>query len=133
MRFGVYRPAFRTEAWLERFRWFDVAGERWWPIFGAVYFMVAVKRVRGLRLRGAHWRRTVQRAGAWHLRAHNDGNLHAQIGATTSSEKKNASDRHIATVVRSWVRTTGTRNTKAPTIPTMIKSRRAACRLPVLR
>ena len=24
-----------------------------------------------------------QRAGAWHLRAHNGGNLHAQIGATT--------------------------------------------------
>ncbi len=50
----------------------------------------------------------------------------AQIGATTSSEKKKASDRHRATVVRSWVRTTGTRNTKAPTIPTMIRLRRAA-------
>ena len=57
----------------------------------------------------------------------------AQIGATTSSEKKNASDRHTATVVRSWVRTTGTRNMKAPTIPTMIRLRRAACKLPVLR
>jgi ribonuclease HI len=25
-------------------------GERWWPIFGAVYFIVAVKRVRGIKL-----------------------------------------------------------------------------------
>lgn len=64
VRFGVYRPAFRTEAWLARFRWLDGAGERWWPIFGAVYFMVGVKRVRGLRLLGANWRRSAQRAGA---------------------------------------------------------------------
>ena len=27
-------------------------GERWWPVFGAVYFLVAVKRVRGMRLVG---------------------------------------------------------------------------------
>jgi hypothetical protein len=47
----------RSEAWLERFRWLDGAGERWWPIFGAVYFLVAVKRVRGLRLLPAEWRR----------------------------------------------------------------------------
>ncbi len=56
-RFGLYRPAVRSDAWLERCRWFDRAGERWWPIFGAVYFIVAVKRVRGLRLLPADWRR----------------------------------------------------------------------------
>ena len=27
-------------------------GERWWPVFGAVYVVVAVKRVRGMRLVG---------------------------------------------------------------------------------
>jgi hypothetical protein len=27
-------------------------GDRWWPVFGAVYFVVAVKRVRGMRLVG---------------------------------------------------------------------------------
>ncbi|MEJ8821484.1 methyltransferase domain-containing protein [Variovorax humicola] len=63
-RFGAYRPAVRSEAWLERFRWFDAAGERWWPIFGAVYFLVAVKRVRGLRLLSADWRRAGARASA---------------------------------------------------------------------
>lgn len=63
-RFGVYRPAVRSEAWLERFRWLDPIGERWWPILGAVYFLVAVKRVRGLRLLGAEWRRAASRASA---------------------------------------------------------------------
>lgn len=56
-RFGLYRPAVRSEAWLERCRWFDAVGERWWPIFGAVYFIVAVKRVRGMRLLPADWKR----------------------------------------------------------------------------
>jgi SAM-dependent methyltransferase len=54
--FGCYRPSFRTERWLERFDWLDHAGERWWPIFGAVYFLVAVKRVRGIKLIGPAWR-----------------------------------------------------------------------------
>ena len=31
-------------------------GERWWPIFGAAYFLVAVKRVRGARLIGPAWK-----------------------------------------------------------------------------
>ena len=59
-RFGAYRPAVSTDAWLERCRWFDTAGARWWPIFGAVYFLVAVKRVRGMRLLGADWRRAAR-------------------------------------------------------------------------
>lgn len=55
-RFGCYRPAMRTEAWLQRYAWLDRAGARWWPIFGAVYFVVAVKRVRGMRLLGPAWK-----------------------------------------------------------------------------
>ena len=55
-RFGCYRPAFETENWLARFDWMDRAGQRWWPIFGAVYFVVAVKRVRGLRLMEPAWK-----------------------------------------------------------------------------
>ena len=34
----------------------DAAGERWWPIFGAVYFLAAVKRVRGVRLLEPAWK-----------------------------------------------------------------------------
>jgi SAM-dependent methyltransferase len=63
-RFGVYRPAVDSENLLERFGWMDRLGERWWPIFGAVYFVVAVKRVRGMRLLSADWRRTGSRATA---------------------------------------------------------------------
>ncbi|MGQ9723962.1 MAG: class I SAM-dependent methyltransferase [Tepidimonas sp.] len=55
---GCYRPAVRTERWLQRFAWMDRLGHRWWPLFGAVYFIVAIKRVRGLHLLGPAWRPT---------------------------------------------------------------------------
>ena len=51
-RFGCYRPPFNSVAWLERSAWMDRVGERWWPVFGAVYMLVAIKRVRGIRLVG---------------------------------------------------------------------------------
>lgn len=55
-RYGCYRPAVGTERWLQRTQWMDRSGPRWWPIFGAVYFQVAVKRVRGVRLLGPAWK-----------------------------------------------------------------------------
>lgn len=51
-RFGCWRPMVRTEAWWNRLQWMESAGERWWPVLGAVYVVVAVKRVRGMRLVG---------------------------------------------------------------------------------
>lgn len=48
--FGCYRPAVKSAGMLQRFAWMDKLGERYWPIFGAVYFVVAVKRVRGMRM-----------------------------------------------------------------------------------
>lgn len=51
-RFGCYRPALHTQAWLARYAWMESIGDRWWPVFGAVYLLVAVKRVRGMRLVG---------------------------------------------------------------------------------
>lgn len=50
--FGCWRPPLHTAAWLERFGWMDRLGDRWWPVLGAVYVLVAVKRVRGMRLVG---------------------------------------------------------------------------------
>lgn len=50
--FGCYRPPMRSDNWLSRFEWMESAGERWWPVFGAVYALTAVKRVRGMRLVG---------------------------------------------------------------------------------
>jgi SAM-dependent methyltransferase len=55
-RFACYRPAVKTEKWLQRMAWMDRAGPRWWPIVGSVYFVVAVKRVRGMRLLGPAWK-----------------------------------------------------------------------------
>lgn len=54
--FGCYRPSVTSEKWLQQFEWMDRAGPRWWPIFGAAYFIVAVKRVRGMRLLEPAWK-----------------------------------------------------------------------------
>ena len=51
-RFGCWRPPNASQRWLDRFAWMDRVGERWWPVLGAVYCVVAVKRVRGMRLVG---------------------------------------------------------------------------------
>lgn len=56
-RFGCYRPSVQSPKWLKRFAWMDQAGARWWPIFGASYFLVGIKRVRGMRLMGPVWKR----------------------------------------------------------------------------
>lgn len=61
-RFGCYLPPLVSEKWLSRFNWMERVGERWWPVFGALYCVVAVKRVRGMRLVGLA--RTMRRLGA---------------------------------------------------------------------
>lgn len=63
-RFGAYRPALGSPGWLERFAWMDRIGDRWWPVFGAVYMVVAVKRVRGMRLVGLAKRERVKAPAA---------------------------------------------------------------------
>ena len=75
-RFGCYRPAFETNKWLARFEWMDKAGGRWWPIFGAVYFLVAVKRVRGMRLLEPAWKTRKTIAAAPAAVANKEPNLH---------------------------------------------------------
>lgn len=55
-RYGCYRPAVRSERWLQRWAWLDRLGPLAWAPLGAVYFVVAVKRVRGLHLLGPAWR-----------------------------------------------------------------------------
>lgn len=51
-QFGCWRPPLSTPRWLDRFAWMDRVGERWWPVLGAAYLLVGVKRVRGMRLVG---------------------------------------------------------------------------------
>ena len=56
VHFGCYRPAVRSQQWLERHAWMDRVGPRWWSILGAAYFIVAVKRVPGVRLMRPGWK-----------------------------------------------------------------------------
>jgi SAM-dependent methyltransferase len=84
-RFGCYRPAFETEKWLSRFEWMDKAGQRWWPIFGAAYFLVAVKRVRGMRLLEPAWKARKAVASAPAAVANKEPNLNLFV---EPSEKK---------------------------------------------
>lgn len=56
-RFGCYAAPSFTEAWLARWAFMEKAGDRWWPVCGAVYIVSAVKRVAGMRLVGPAWKR----------------------------------------------------------------------------
>ena len=62
-QFGCYCPAVDSEKWLQQFEWMDRVGPRWWPIFGAAYFLVAVKRVRGMRLLSPAWKKAPSKVG----------------------------------------------------------------------
>jgi len=53
--FGCYVPPCATEKWLHRFSFMEPAGDRWWPYFGAVYIVQAIKRVKGMRMIGPAW------------------------------------------------------------------------------
>ena len=79
--FGCYRPAIRSEKWLDRYRLAGRTGDRWWPIFGAVYFLVAVKRVRGMQ---------ADRAGVANAARDRDGTrAHGQSGTVGPPAWKN--------------------------------------------
>jgi SAM-dependent methyltransferase len=80
VRFGCYRPSVRSEAWLNRFAWMDRVGERSVPILGAVYFVVAVKRVRGMRLMGPRWKVRKALANAPVPLANRDASRHGNHG-----------------------------------------------------
>ena len=62
--FGCYAPAVTEEKWLARFRFLDAAGDRWWPIGGAVYVIQAIKRQHGMRMILPAWRERKARAKA---------------------------------------------------------------------
>jgi len=56
-RFGCYRPPLGNQQWLDRCGFMEPAGDRWWPIFGAVYLITAVKRVSRINLIGPAWKK----------------------------------------------------------------------------
>ena len=52
---GCYLPPCSSEKAQQRYAFMDKAGDRWWPSFGGVYILQAVKRVRGMTLVGPAW------------------------------------------------------------------------------
>ena len=60
--FGAYAPPAGSPRWLERWRFLDRAGPRWWPVLGGSYLLHGVKRVHGMRLITPQWR--VRKASA---------------------------------------------------------------------
>jgi len=62
--FGRYAPPVSQERWLRRWAFMELAGDRWWPIAGAVYILQGVKRQHGLRLLTPAWHDRKARAKA---------------------------------------------------------------------
>ncbi|MGB6104197.1 MAG: methyltransferase domain-containing protein [Pusillimonas sp.] len=60
-RFGCYAPPCNDQTWLNRWSFMEKAGDRWWPVCGAVYVVSAVKRVAGMRLVGPKWKAAKKR------------------------------------------------------------------------
>lgn len=60
--FGCYAPPVARE--LQRWRFMELAGNRWWPIAGATYIIRAIKRVHGMRLITPVWHNRKARANA---------------------------------------------------------------------
>lgn len=52
---SCYAPPCTQQKWLTRFDCMESAGDRWWPMAGGVYYLQAVKRVRGVRLIMPKW------------------------------------------------------------------------------
>jgi SAM-dependent methyltransferase len=69
---GCYRPAFDRQSWLDRFALLERAGDRWWPILGAVYVLCAAKRIPGMRLQGPVLRKRFNRRVAATVASHRD-------------------------------------------------------------
>lgn len=62
--FGCYAPPFSHENHLRRWRFIELAGNRWWPYGGATYIIQAIKRTHGMRLVTPGWRERMMRARA---------------------------------------------------------------------
>lgn len=58
-----YTPPFSSYKALQRFQWMDKAGARLWPMMGGVYFVVAKKKVVGMRLIRPNWNKAKLKPG----------------------------------------------------------------------
>lgn len=54
-RFACYAPPIARPDLLNRLRFMEPAGDRWWAVCGGVYFLQAIKRVPGVRPIKPQW------------------------------------------------------------------------------
>lgn len=83
--FGVWQPAVRSEAWLARMSWMNTLGKKYWPILGAAYCVVAVKRVRGMRMLTPAWKKNPKLAASPAQALPRAASPHANSESTTES------------------------------------------------
>ena len=62
VQFGCYAPPVRSAKWIGRWGFMERWGARWWPVLGACYLVVGVKRVRGMRVLTPAWKPAPKRA-----------------------------------------------------------------------
>lgn len=67
-RLNCYVPPLKQQRWLQRFAFFEAAGDRWWPIGGGVYFLRATKKVFGMRVITPAWQSKRKKALATAVR-----------------------------------------------------------------
>jgi len=72
-RLAGYVPPFDRERMRHRFRFMELAGDRWWAVGGAVYMLQAIKRVRGMRLITPAWQEKAAREKAFIAAAKREG------------------------------------------------------------
>ncbi|WP_410497499.1 class I SAM-dependent methyltransferase [Chitinibacter sp. S2-10] len=53
--FLCYRPPLQRKGWLDKSRFLDQAGDKFWPAGGGVYCLDVVKRVRGMNIIEPDW------------------------------------------------------------------------------
>jgi SAM-dependent methyltransferase len=73
---GAYAPPFEQQKWLQRCRLIETAGQRWWPFFGGVYLLRAIKRTHAMRLITPNWRKAPVRGKALRPVTHKEGHGH---------------------------------------------------------
>ena len=54
-KLACYVPPLTQQKWLDRCRFMEDAGDRWWAIGGGIYILEAIKRVQGMRIITPAW------------------------------------------------------------------------------
>ena len=82
-RFAGWTPSWRSERWVQRWSWLEQWGQRWCPVLGGVYLIVATKRMPGGRLQmGRAWRKVPSRTAV----AAPAASVHAPMPARPNKE-----------------------------------------------